>query len=52
VVAMQPGYINGAKHADSLTQRQAEMDLATSGYRVRNVQRVPNNVEDALRDCY
>ena len=52
VVAMQPGYINGTKHADALTQRQAEMDLATSNYRVRNIQRVPNNVEDALHDCY
>jgi hypothetical protein len=52
VVAMQPGYINGTKHADVLAQRQAEMDLATSGYRVRNINRVPNNVEDALRDCY
>jgi hypothetical protein len=35
-------------------QRMAEMELATSSYRFRNLQQNAynmNNVEDALRDC-
>ena len=40
--------------ADSLQQRGAEADLATSGYRFRNLQRngmVNNNIEDLIRNC-
>ena len=40
--------------ADSLEQRYAEMQLATSDYRFRNLRQQGynmNNVEDALRDC-
>ena len=43
-----------APKADSLEQRAAEADLATSGYRFRNLQRngmAYNNVEEILRDC-
>jgi hypothetical protein len=42
-----------APRADSLDQRAAEADLASSGYRFRNLARNPanNNVEDALRNC-
>jgi hypothetical protein len=39
---------------DSLEQRHAEMQLATSDYRFRNLRQNAygmNNVEDALRDC-
>ena len=39
---------------DSLEQRYAEMQLATSDYRYRNLRQNGynmNNVEDALRDC-
>lgn len=39
---------------DSLDQRYAEMQLATSDYRFRNLRQNGynmNNVEDALRDC-
>jgi len=36
-----------------LDRRYAEMQLATSDYRLRNLQRTPagNNLEDALADC-
>lgn len=40
--------------SDSLDQRYAEMQLATSEYRMRNLRQNGynmNNVEDALRDC-
>jgi hypothetical protein len=40
--------------ADSLQQRAAEADLASSGYRFRNLQRngmANNNLEEAIRDC-
>jgi hypothetical protein len=40
--------------ADSLQQRAAEADLASSGYRFRNLQRngmAYNNIEEAIRDC-
>jgi uncharacterized lipoprotein YajG len=41
------------KPVSTLAQRQAEMDLASSGYRMRNLNRPGfNNVEEALRDCY
>ncbi len=39
---------------DSIRQRAAEADLATSGYRFRNLARngpAGNNLEDILRDC-
>ena len=39
---------------DSIRQRAAEADLATSGYRFRNLARngpASNNIEDILRDC-
>ena len=39
---------------DSLEQRLAEMQLAASDYRMRNLRRNGynmNNIEDALRDC-
>ena len=41
-------------NVDSLDQRQAEMQLAASDYRMRNLRRNGYNmniVEDALRDC-
>ena len=44
-----------AKPVDSLRRRDAEMQLATSGYRLRQLDRngmANNNLEDALRDCY
>ncbi len=44
-----------AKPQDSLRQREAEMNLATSQYRFAQLQRngVFNNLnEEALRDCY
>jgi PBP1b-binding outer membrane lipoprotein LpoB len=36
-----------------LDRRYAEMQLGTSDYRFRNLQRNPtnNNIEDSLRDC-
>ena len=36
-----------------LDRRYAEMQLGTSNYRFRNLQRNPtnNNIEDSLRDC-
>ena len=40
---------------DSLAQRDAEMQLATTDFRRRELARnglVNNNVEQALRDCY
>ncbi len=40
--------------ASSLEQRQAEMQLATSQYRMSQLNQhgmFQNNVEDALRDC-
>jgi hypothetical protein len=43
-----------APKADSLEQRAAEADLATSGYRFRNLARTGpanNNVEDIIRNC-
>jgi hypothetical protein len=39
---------------DSIRQRAAEADLATSGYRFRNLARngpAGNNIEDIIRDC-
>jgi hypothetical protein len=47
-------YGGNKKPVSSLDQRYAEMALASSDYRYRNLARngpVPNNVEDALRDC-
>jgi hypothetical protein len=44
-----------ASPVDSLQRRQAEMDLAATNYRVRNLARngyANNNIEEALRDCY
>ena len=41
-------------NGSSLEQRHAEMQLATSDYRFRNLRQNGynmNNVEDALRDC-
>ena len=41
-------------NVSSLDQRHAEMQLASSDYRLRNLRQngyVFNNVEDALRDC-
>lgn len=46
---------NKAKPVDSLRQREAEMDLASTGYRQQQLQRhgpANNTVEEALRDCY
>jgi len=40
---------------DSLAQKDAEMQLATTGYRRERLAQqglVNNNVEEALRDCY
>jgi hypothetical protein len=42
------------RRADSLDQRYAEMQLATSDYRMKRLQQplgATSNVEDALRDC-
>ena len=42
------------RQVDSLDQRYAEMQLATSDYRMRRLQQplgAMSNVEDALRDC-
>ena len=42
------------RRVDPLDQRYAEMQLATSDYRMRRLQQplgAMNNVEDALRDC-
>jgi len=44
------------RHEDRVTdldRRYAEMQLATSDYRLRNLQRNPaqNNIEDSLKDC-
>jgi hypothetical protein len=58
VVELKPGHISGTSPKpapDSLAQRTAEMDLASSPYRIRSLNRNPginNNLEDALRDCY
>lgn len=44
----------GKPRVNSLEQRHAEMQLATSDYRMRNLRQNGynlNNVEDALRDC-
>ncbi|MEO5676213.1 MAG: hypothetical protein ABIQ84_01585 [Usitatibacter sp.] len=44
----------GTPRVNSLEQRHAEMQLATSDYRMRNLRQNGynmNNVEDALRDC-
>ena len=44
----------GKPKVNSLEQRHAEMQLATSDYRMRNLRQNGynmNNVEDALRDC-
>ena len=44
----------GKPRVNSLEQRHAEMQLATSDYRMRNLRLNGynmNNVEDALRDC-
>ena len=41
-------------NVDSLEQRHAEMQLAASDYRMRNLRQNGynmNNIEDALRDC-
>jgi hypothetical protein len=52
---------SGSVHAgksrpvNSLEQRYAEMQLASTQYRRDNLARngpYPNNVEEALRDCY
>lgn len=43
-----------APKADSLQQRAAEADLASSGYRFRNLARngpANNNVEDLIHNC-
>jgi len=44
---------NAPRHATELQQKFAQADLATSSYRMRNLQANPanNNVEDALKDC-
>jgi len=44
---------NAPRRATELQQKFAQADLATSGYRMRNLQANPanNNVEDVLRDC-
>jgi|SRR4051812_39079083 hypothetical protein len=42
------------RQVDPLDQRYAEMQLATSDYRMKRLQQplgAMNNVEDALRDC-
>jgi hypothetical protein len=47
-------YTGKSKPVDSLRQREAQMDLATSQYRMAQLQRhgtFNNNVEEALRDC-
>lgn len=44
----------GKPKVDSIRQRAAEADLATSSYRFRNLARngiANNNIEDILRDC-
>ena len=44
----------GKPQVDPIRQRAAEADLATSGYRFRNLARngpAGNNIEDILRDC-
>lgn len=44
----------GKPQVDSLRQRAAQADLATSSYRLRNLDRngmFNNNIEDILRDC-
>jgi hypothetical protein len=43
-----------AKPVSSIEQRDAEMQLASTGFRQRQLRErglVPNTVEDALRDC-
>ena len=53
VAPLESGGYGKTKQASTLAQRQAEMDLATSSYRMRNLNRPGmNTVEDALRDCY
>jgi len=56
VVPLTTASISGArpKHVDPLDQRWAEMQLASSDYRMQQLQRrgaFNNNIEDALRDC-
>lgn len=52
VVTTGPGASSRVSHLD---QRYAEMQLATSDYRLRNLQRNPayptNNLEQSLNDC-
>jgi hypothetical protein len=52
VVTTGPGASSRVSHLD---QRYAEMQLATSDYRLRNLQRDPayptNNLEQSLNDC-
>ena len=48
-------YGGKAKPVSGIEQRYAEMQLASTHYRMRNLQRngmTPNLVEDVLRDCY
>jgi hypothetical protein len=53
IAPLEPGIVGRPKPANTLARRQAEMDLATSSYRMRNLQRPGYNlVEEALRDCY
>ena len=47
-------YTGKSKPVDSLRQREAEMDLASTQYRRDNLRRnglFNNNVEEAMRDC-
>ncbi|HEX4779828.1 MAG TPA: hypothetical protein VH301_03685 [Usitatibacter sp.] len=46
---------NPPKHMTELQQRFAQADLASSQFRYQQLRRegmYPNNVEEALRDCY
>jgi hypothetical protein len=53
VAPLETANIGKPRETSTLAQRQAEMDLASSGYRMRNLNRPGmNTVEDALRDCY
>jgi hypothetical protein len=57
IVPIQAGRIPGASRpppADSIEQRWAEMQLASTDYRFRSLARngaYNSNVEEALRDC-
>ena len=57
IVPMKSGYLSGKSPrpaADSLDQREAQLQLATSGYRFRQLSRLGmgnNPIEDAIRDC-